>query len=315
MKDEDAVLKECDEGVVYIHPSSFILHPYKVAAIALAVAALTVAESKVIVLPERGLCAHRGAMDTRPENTVPAFEEAARLGAQMIEFDVCLTKDGALVIMHDPTVDRTTDGKGKVEDLTLAEIKQLDAGRWKDPKFAGVRIPTLKEALDVMPVNVWLNVHLKGGAEVGEKTARVIAEDNRLHQAFLACGVEAANAAKAVAPSILICNMERQGGTREYVEQTIALKANFIQLSVPLGEELADYTKRLRDAGIHINCFGTDSPDILRKWFSAGVEFPLVNKVGDLMKVAEELGMMPVKPVFRSQETGVRSQKRSGNDT
>jgi len=282
----------------------------KVALIVLVFAALCMAEGvsmdKTIVLPERGLCAHRGAMDTRPENTVPAFEEAARLGAQMIEFDVCLTKDGELAIMHDPTVDRTTDGKGNVEDLTLAEIKQLDAGSWKDAKFAGVRVPTLKEALDVMPVNVWLNVHLKGGAEVGEKTARVIAEENRLQQAFLACGVEAAKAAKAVAPSILICNMERQGGTREYVDGTIAMKAEFIQLSIPLGEELADYTKRLHEAGIHINCFGTDSPEVLRKWFAAGVEFPLVNKVGNLMKVAEELGMPPVKPVFRSQETGTK---------
>jgi len=262
---------------------------------------------ETIVLPARGLCAHRGAMDTYPENTVPAFEEAARLGAQMIEFDVYLTKDGELVIIHDPTVDRTTDGTGKVEDFTLAGIKQLDAGSWKDPKFAGVRIPTLKEALDVMPLNVWLNVHLKGGAELGEKTARVIAEEKRLHQAFLACGIEAAKAAKAVAPSILICNMERQGGTKGYVDSTIAMKADFIQLAGVFGDELADITKRLREAGVHINYFGTDSPEVLRKWFAAGVEFPLVNKVADLMKVADELGMPPVKPVFRSQESGNRS--------
>jgi glycerophosphoryl diester phosphodiesterase len=77
----------------------------------------------------------------------------------MIEFDVALTQDGKLVLMHDVTVDRTTDGSGAVADLTLAQLKALDAGSWKDSKFARERIPTLDEALSIMPENVWLNVH------------------------------------------------------------------------------------------------------------------------------------------------------------
>jgi len=116
-----------------------------------------------VILPERGICAHRGAMETHPENTISAFKEAIRLGAHMIEFDVRMTKDGKLVIMHDKSVNRTTNGSGLVSDLTYDEIKKLDAGRWKSEMFKGERIPTLKETLQVMPHNIWLNIHLKEG--------------------------------------------------------------------------------------------------------------------------------------------------------
>ncbi len=122
-------------------------------------------------MPTRGICAHRGASDTHPENTIAAFREAIRLGAQMIEFDVALSKDGELVLMHDRTIDRTTNGSGRPEDWLLADLKKLDAGSWKNSRFEGERIPTLGEALDVMPGNIWLNVHLKGGVELDKKNS------------------------------------------------------------------------------------------------------------------------------------------------
>ena len=109
-------------------------------------------------MPSRGICAHRGAMDTHPENTLSAFEEAVRLGVQMIELDVRLTKDEHLVILHDQTVDRTTDGHGEINGLTLLQVKELDAGSWKSISFKGERIPTLKEALAVIPPNIWINL-------------------------------------------------------------------------------------------------------------------------------------------------------------
>ena len=181
-------------------------------------------------MPNRGLCAHRGAMVTHPENTLTAFREAIRIGAHEIEFDVCHTKDDQLVIIHDPTVDRISNGTGKIAELTLEEIQRMDAGSWKDPQFKGERIPTLSETLSIMPENIWLNIHLKGGRELGEKLARVIAGENRLHQAFLACEIEAAEGAKAAVPDILICNMERQGDSWKYIDLTIKTKADFIQI-------------------------------------------------------------------------------------
>ncbi|MBE9518576.1 MAG: glycerophosphodiester phosphodiesterase, partial [Bacteroidetes bacterium] len=149
-------------------------------------------------MPDRGICAHRGAMDTHPENTIAAFKEAVHLGAHMIELDVRMTLDGHLLVLHDQTVDRTSNGKGEISELSLEEVKQLDAGSWKSKKFAGERIPTFKEALAVMPANIWLNVHIKGGAKLGEMVARVITEEKRMHQAFLACGSDAARGAKEI---------------------------------------------------------------------------------------------------------------------
>ena len=142
----------------------------------------------------------------------------------------CTSTDKQLVVMHDATVDRTTDGKGKIADLTLAQIKQLDAGRWKAPRFAGERVPTLAEALAVMPENVWLNLHLKGKAELGTAVARQVVHDQRTHQAFVAAGFAAADAARAVCPQLLICNMERQEDYSRYIHETISRRADFIQL-------------------------------------------------------------------------------------
>ena len=94
--------------------------------------------------------AHRGASAYAPENTVAAFDEAIRLGAAAVEFDVRLTADGIPVVLHDATLDRTTNGHGAVARRTWVELLRLDAGSWKHPRFAGTRIPTVEEALRAM---------------------------------------------------------------------------------------------------------------------------------------------------------------------
>ncbi|SFS97091.1 glycerophosphodiester phosphodiesterase [Marininema halotolerans] len=91
--------------------------------------------------------AHRGASGHAPENTIAAFDKAVAMHATSFEFDVQRTKDGHLVIMHDTTVDRTTNGKGAVKDLTLKQIRKLDAGSWFGKSFAGEKVPTLRETL------------------------------------------------------------------------------------------------------------------------------------------------------------------------
>ena len=262
-----------------------------------------------IQLPERGICAHRGAMEVKPENTLAAFREAVRLGAQMIEFDVRLTKDGHLVILHDPTVDRTTNGTGAVNDLTFAQVRQLDAGSWKSSEFKGERIPTLEETLDVMPLNIWLNVHLKGGRKLGEKVAQVIVGKKRTHQAFLACGVEAARAAKKVSPEILICNMERQTQTADYVDETIKMHSDFIQLfRTKPGEEMTAMISRLKQNQIHVNYCCTDSPQTIKELFREGVNFVLVNHLEDMLQVADSLGIPRLRPVYKQNEDNTLAQ-------
>jgi glycerophosphoryl diester phosphodiesterase len=94
------------------------------------------------------VAAHRGYSIAAPENTMPAFEAAYSAGADAIEYDMQTTRDSHVVIMHDKTVNRTTNSKGKVTDLTLAQIEKLDAGSRFSPRFRGTKVPTLAEVLD-----------------------------------------------------------------------------------------------------------------------------------------------------------------------
>jgi len=253
--------------------------------------------AQAVELPQKGVCAHRGASSICPENTVPAFQAAAKLGAQMIEFDVWLTRDGQAVIMHDPTVNRTTDGHGKVADLTLAQVRTLDAGAKKGAEFKGVKVPTLEEALAVMPTNVWLNFHLKEGGRAARVTAEALNRTHRLRQAVLACTSEAAAAARSVAPGIKICCMDRQTGKmHDYVQAAIEQRADFIQLLAPPPADLKDLVARLKGHGIRVNYYGIENPEGLRKLYEAGVDFPLVNDVSAGLKVAGEFGVKPNLP-------------------
>lgn len=122
------------------------------------------------------IVAHRGFSHIAPENTLSSIRAAVAAGADGCEFDVYRTKDGAVVLMHDETVERTTDGKGNVTEMTLAELKKLDVGKWKHEKYAGERIATLDEALaelqgtDCIPV---IEIKMDGmGREVVEAVAK-----------------------------------------------------------------------------------------------------------------------------------------------
>lgn len=256
-----------------------------------------------IKMPVKGLCAHRGDMSVYPENTMPAFQHAIDAGAQMIEFDIQLSKDNVLVIMHDATVDRTTNGKGAIADLTLSELQKIDAGVKTNQRFASTKIPTLEETLDMMPQNIWLNCHLKGEAAVGKSTAEMLVRKKRLHQAFLACGEEAAVAARAVLPSILICNAENKYRTNDalYVGETVKMKANFIQLVVTK-DSIArkPLVNTLKENNVKVNYFFAKSPDELTYLFGLGVDFVLVNDIDLFKQEAARLGIVPVKPVFKN---------------
>lgn len=118
------------------------------------------------MLPYRNavaVAAHRGNSRYFPENTMAAFRSAAALDIDMIEIDVHSTGDGELILMHDHTVDRTTDGTGLIREKTLKEIRALDAGSWKGPAFSGEKVPLLREFLDFMQdyPRLLLNVELK----------------------------------------------------------------------------------------------------------------------------------------------------------
>jgi len=128
--------------------------------------------------------AHRGASTGAPENTLAAFRGALELGVDAVELDVHLSADGVPVVIHESLLDRTTDGRGLVKDYPLEALRRLDAGRWFNERFAGERIPTLTEALEVLrPVRTI--VEIKNGPVYYPGIAAKVAETVRAvgHQA------------------------------------------------------------------------------------------------------------------------------------
>jgi glycerophosphoryl diester phosphodiesterase len=124
---------------------------------------------------------HRGAMGHAPENTLAGIEKAAALGCRWVEFDVKLTADNHIVLMHDDDLDRTTNGKGSVSGATLEEIRKLDAGRWFSADYTGEKVPTLDEAMAALAERgMGANVEIKPckgrEADTGAAVARALAQ-------------------------------------------------------------------------------------------------------------------------------------------
>ncbi|HHW09311.1 MAG TPA: hypothetical protein GXX29_05000 [Firmicutes bacterium] len=129
--------------------------------------------SEKLAIP--AVIAHRGACDTAPENTLPAFREAMTIGSDGIETDVQMTKDGHLVLIHDARVDRTTNGEGLVSNFTLRELRALDAGSWFSKNFTGTTIPLLSELLDLCAGQIPLVIEIKA------KGIEQLLKENILH--------------------------------------------------------------------------------------------------------------------------------------
>ena len=129
-------------------------------------------------LPQPTIFAHRGASIYAPENTLAAFELAVAQKADAIELDVKLCADGQLVVFHDQTVDRTTNASGKVLDLPLAALKELDAGSWFGEQFMGEAIPTLDEVFEAVGTKIFINVEITNYAslfdELPEKVVALV---------------------------------------------------------------------------------------------------------------------------------------------
>jgi glycerophosphoryl diester phosphodiesterase len=110
------------------------------------------------------IIAHRGYREKYPENTLASFGAALDAGVEMIELDVMLSKDRRVVVIHDATLERTTDGRGLVSNYTLQELKELDAGSWFHPRFAGERLPALDEVLGLVSGRTLVNIEIKASA-------------------------------------------------------------------------------------------------------------------------------------------------------
>ncbi len=106
------------------------------------------------------ILAHRGDLANAPENTLPSFQQAIQKGADGVELDAKLTSDGHVIVIHDTTVDRTTNGKGRIQTFSLEAIRQLDAGSWFNEKFKGTQVPLLSEVFETVSRDRLINIEL-----------------------------------------------------------------------------------------------------------------------------------------------------------
>ena len=171
--------------------------------------------------------AHRGGEGYAPENTLASFRRTMEYGIGWIEVDVQITRDGQLVLLHDKTVERTTDGQGTVSDLDLDELKRLDAGSWFDAGFANERIPTLSELFDFCGGRVNYLLDIKGPGVV-EQLVEVVQDCGRSKQVYvIGKNSESLALVKQLAPEIGVgftCSEPSQ----ENIERALELGAHHV---------------------------------------------------------------------------------------
>jgi glycerophosphoryl diester phosphodiesterase len=134
-----------------------------------------------IDLPHPAVIAHRGDKKNAPENTLAAFKLAAEKGADAIELDVQLSADGKVIVFHDPVVDRTTNGTGRVSTFSLDALRTLDAGSWFSEQFHGEKVPTLGEVFETVGKSLYLNIELKNYATPNDNLVAKVVESVKRH--------------------------------------------------------------------------------------------------------------------------------------
>jgi glycerophosphoryl diester phosphodiesterase len=233
--------------------------------------------------------AHRGDSSSAPEQTLAAFERAAALGAEMIEADVRRTRDGRLVLVHDATVERTTDGRGAVASSTFEELRALDAGSWFAPRFAGERIPALDElfALAVRE-EIALCLEVKGEsagerASVAGAVARELEQRGRLGVDVLASfDHEALAAAARCVPGVRLApdRLPERGPSvgRLIVEQAASIGARIVQHHH--ADLSADTVAAAHAAGIAVWAWPPETRPEIERVLEMGVDGVMGDDVG-----------------------------------
>jgi glycerophosphoryl diester phosphodiesterase len=224
--------------------------------------------------PQRiAVIAHRGGSALGPENTLACYEKALALGVDYVEIDVRVSRDGRLVIMHDRTVDRTTDGTGAIADLDFAAIRKLDAGSWRSAEFAGERVPTLAETLALCRGRVGIYLDHKEGSIAG--IARLIHKAGMMEHVVVYDGEEEVAEWKRVAPRLPVMispddECRRPGGIAELLAKVPVdiLDGNAAEWTPELVAEAHALGKR-----VFVDNLGlTDNEEWYRKAIEMGVD-------------------------------------------
>jgi glycerophosphoryl diester phosphodiesterase len=240
--------------------------------------------------------AHRGASHEAPANTLAAFLLAVELGADGIELDVHLSKDGHVVVIHDFDLAATTNGQGLVCAKTLVELKELDTGSWFDPVFAGQRIPTLQEVIDAVGHRLLLNIELKtSGWGDGGLAAKVghIVEQNGLVDRVILSSFNPLTVARArwrtpqIATGLLYAEemplFLRKAWLRRLVRPT-ALHPHYAMVD-------AQYVWWANKQAYRVHVWTADDPGDMRRLMRAGVDIIITNRP-DLLREVMQAGQV-----------------------
>ncbi|HVC43503.1 MAG TPA: glycerophosphodiester phosphodiesterase family protein [Candidatus Binataceae bacterium] len=218
--------------------------------------------------------AHRGASGRFPENTLASFRAAIDAGAQICELDVQATRDGAIVVMHDDTVERTTDGTGAVKSLTLEEIHRLDAGVRFGAKFIGERVPTLDEVFAIAGPRCALNIELKAAGL--ERRIIDIIEKHRATASALVSSFDwdAIAIVRHLEPRVRIGLLASQWPAR-LVGAAFELRAETINPRVDIVTE--DLCIAAHQRNLNVYAWVADQPDEMRRLIAIGVDGIMTN--------------------------------------
>ena len=238
------------------------------------------------------LCAHRGFNSVAPENSMPAFGAAVALGADEIEFDLWLTSDGEVVSLHDPTLERVSDGEGSVCEKTYAELCRYDFGVKAGERFRGLRIVRFEEILAKFSCHVIMNIHLKtinnkvpfDQAGLQKIIALIRQYDCEKYVYFMSGNDRVLAQLAALAPDIpRVCGAG--DAPRQMVERAVAYGCKKIQLFKPMFDK--DMIDRAHAAGLLCNVFWSDDPDEAERFLDMGIDTILTN---DYQRMADRLG-------------------------
>jgi len=241
---------------------------------------------------------HRGASFDAPENTVAAVRLAWERGADAVEVDARLSRDGRAVLMHDGNVRRTTGVDADVADLTYADLRALNAGAWKDARWSGERIPTLGEALSLTPAGRQLMVEIKCGPEIIDPlTETVEAWAGRPEElVFAGFSDETMARVKAALPAHRVYLISRTrtedgspaAGAATFVERARAAGLDGLSLSA-CDEIDAAFARQVHEAGLPLVVWTVDDPALAGQMVEAGVDAIATNRPGWLRDQLREI--------------------------
>ncbi|TBL79591.1 glycerophosphodiester phosphodiesterase [Paenibacillus thalictri] len=233
---------------------------------------------------------HRGAAGEAPENTLASFLLAVRQGAHAIELDVQLSKDGELVVIHDDTIDRTTNGKGAVAELTLEELKRYDAGLWYGEQFAGETIPTLAEVFERMPAECVVNVEIKGemNGELERKLAELLYGSGRMETVLVSSFKhKSLKTLKLIAPEVRV-GLGYTGDVIDHIAFAEAFGAEVFSLH-PHHKLIGLHEIGLAvSKGIRVYPYTVNGEEDMRKLLQAGASGLITDYPGRMRAVLEQ---------------------------